>query len=92
MSVRLTRLIRIALLGAPLALIGLAQAPAQASPARALLPEAAIPAPMAQEVQYYGRPHYRHRRCWIEHRRVHFRDAYGRVHVRVRPQRVCAWR
>lgn len=88
MSARLTRLIRIALLGAPLALIGLAQAPAQASPARALLPEAA---PMAQEVQYYGRPH-RHRRCWVEHRRVRFRDAYGRVHVRVQPQRVCAWR
>lgn len=89
MSVRLTRLIRIALLGAPLALIGLAQAPAQASPARALLSEAAIPAPMAQEVQYYGRPH-RHRRCWIEHRRVHFRDGYGRVHVRTRPVRVCS--
>lgn len=89
MSVRLTRLIRIALLGAPLALIGLAQAPAQASPARALLSEAAIPAPMAQEVQYYGERRYHHRRCWMEERRVRFRDAYGRVHVRVRPVRVC---
>ncbi|HEY4252471.1 MAG TPA: hypothetical protein VGM87_14765 [Roseomonas sp.] len=83
---RLNRLIRIALIGAPFALIGLAQAPAQAAPARAML-EATAPAPLVQDVQYR-----RERRCWVRQERVRFRDRYGRVHVRVEPRRVCAWR
>jgi hypothetical protein len=89
MPVRLTQLLRAALLGAPLALVGLAPAPAEAAPARPTLAQATAPAPMLQEAQYYGGPPRRGRRCWMEERRVRFRDAYGRVHVRIRPVRVC---